>query len=1037
MTVFQIIPTLTFLLALTLDCNAVGANLTSELIWNARPDWVHNPADFHKVSSSPEVTRFEVKQPGRGMKWTAEISQPLDLAKTPWLLIRYRAIGADHPLGYFVYIHGTKGEEQFIAEPSDFISDGRWHTLVKQANPVMADMLAVQLQAARPNGTIEISRLEFHENAPKLTFAELLATDKQKAGKNFKPVDLRSIFNSSHKVLMEELNISEWSKENEIIVSGIPFRIYSGPKSLAMTYADKPTELHIPLNEVRASEIFLLIATASKNKDAVSLSPEPHLFSAKIVYSRAMADETIPARIPEGFGLAQGFGVYAITTSREHPIKELIIRENIPSVSLYLISATIGFDSNIAAHARPLKVGGAKAHIYSEAKRNYNWNAYVSPISERIEIFNGETRVVVRYRPGVSIEIRGEEGPPSISAKGSFWRVRMGDQILESTDFEGSVVESRGVFSTLELTDRKGLGINGLLSITPQSGDRIHFQLDLWTKEKSKIQVDFPTISEIKSLRGANLSYCFPRRGAVINDIPIELREPYSGLMPLQFMDVYGPDGGMYLITMDTLATYRYFHLRKDAKGISMSVEYLEQEVLPWARFTSPATTIGFHKGDWHSAFNAYKEWIGTWYKPDAPRKDWFRKVFNFRQQFLRFYIPGGEKYYNKEKKKYTFAEGIAEDSKAFGGVDYLHLFDWGASEKWGRCGDYDPWDEIGGVEAFRDAITKTQASGIPVGLYIEGYLVDPQSRIAQAHGKEWQIIGKDGKPLPFFAPALNMCSAVKEWQDYLASVYSTIKEKTHALGYYCDEMGFADPGHFCYAENHGHSVPEPPLRGQRDLLKKIRQALGPDVALYTEETPADVNTQHQDGSFTYAISSVSDAWSPSHINLTRFALLDFKTFEIIVCDKPLGDRLTAVRQIFFNGEGIWLEGPADKWFAPQVLAFIRKMHKVMRKYEDCFTSLSPVPLVPTGQKLVFANKFPAKERTLWTLFNANYSTVRGELLAVEHTPGAKYYDVWNGRELKPRIVGEIAYLTLEIGPRDVGCVVKELKVDRSTKAKN
>ncbi len=49
---------------------------------------------------------------------------------------------------------------------------------------------------------------------------------------------------------------------------------------------------------------------------------------------------------------------------------------------------------------------------------------------------------------------------------------------------------------------------------------------------------------------------------------------------------------------------------------------------------------------------------------------------------------------------------------------------------------------------AFHRAVEQTQDAGIPVGLYLEGYLIDPPSRIAQAHGKEWEIIGADGKPL-------------------------------------------------------------------------------------------------------------------------------------------------------------------------------------------------------------------------------------------------------------------------------------------------
>ncbi|MCX6376092.1 MAG: DUF6259 domain-containing protein, partial [Armatimonadetes bacterium] len=561
---------------------------------------------------------------------------------------------------------------------------------------------------------------------------------------------------------------------------------------------------------------------------------------------------------------------------------------------------------------------------------------------------------------------------PGITSAGSLWRLRIGDQALQSDDFEGTIVESRGPVITIEIGDRRGLGISGVLTFSLLDQSRLVIDLELSSREKRRVQINFPTIPGIKHSDGKEVSYCFPRRGSVINNIPIELREPYSGLMPLQFMDAYGPSGGVYLLTRDIYTVYRYFLLSKNASGVSLGVEYPEQEIGPSIRSRVVPTVLGFHEGDWHAALDLYKTWVRSWYKPDAPRKDWFRRVFNFRQQFLRFYIPGGERYYDTTTKKYTFAEGIADDA------------------------------------------------------YIEGYLIDPQSRIAQAHGKEWEILDAQGKPLPFFAPSMNMCSAVTGWQDYLASVYARVRKETGATGYYCDEMGFADPSHFCYAPNHGHPVPQPPTAGQRELIRKIRRALGPEAALYTEETPCDVSTQHQDGSFTYAISSVRDEWSPSHVNLTRFALPSFKTFEIITCDHPLGNQIVPVRQIFFNGEGIWLEGPSDKWFAPEVLDFIRKMHGLMRKYEDCFTSLYPTPLVPTGEKMVFANQFPGKKRILWTLFNANDSAVRGELLAANHSPGARYFDAWNGRALKPRISNGIAYLTLSLAPRDIGCVVKE-----------
>ena len=881
--------------------------------------------------------------------------------------------------------------------------------------------MAIQLQASGAGAEIELARLEFLAEKPKLAVEDLLAVGRLESGK-FCPVSIASICNDSHESVLNELNLREWFRERKVTVSGVPFHFETGASDVAATDADKSSEIQVPLPDVEASEIFLLIAATSKSGKPHVVS-EPHQFSVQVSYAQGQPVVCVPASVAGKHGLSPGLGAYAIAVSPGR-LKELVIRDNIADVKVNLTAVTLGIGTNLVPNARPPKAAGAKPYAPVKPDGLRNWSTSASANGDGIELSDGRTLIKLRLKPEISMEIHSLGPGPRISSKGSLWKVRIGDRELQSTDFVGKLGDSPGHYALIEFSDREGLGIRGRLRLSPWQPGCVELGLEL-ESPKSRVQVVFPTLPNMKHLDGADLSYCFPCRGAVVNNMPINLRVPRSGIMPLQFMDVYGPDGGVYMLTRDLVGSYHYSLLRKSSDGVSLGIEYMEQEVAPSSRFTSVATVIGFHDGDWHTAFDAYKEWVKSWYKPDAPRKEWFRRVFNFRQQFLHMFFTDG-RYFNKETRTLTFAEGIAEDAKAFGGVDYLHLFDWGLKEKGGGLGDYDAWDEIGGKDAFRQAIQQTQSAGIPVGLYMEGYLVDPKSRIGQTHGKEWEILDAQGKPLTSFAPAMNMCSAVTAWQDYLSSLYGDVRNQTGAMGYYCDEMGFAGEEHTCYTASHGHAVPKPPLRGQIELLRKIRKAIGPDVVLYTEETPCDVGTQHQDGSFTYNITFTSDAASPSHINLTRFALPDFKTFEIILCDQPLRNRLTSVRQIFFNGEGIWLEGPSD-WFAPEVLEFIRKMHAVMTEYADCFTSLSPVPLVPTGCRMVFANQFPGEKRILWTLFNANYSTVRGELLAVHHTPGAKYRDAWNGRALKPRISKGVAYLDLTLGPRDVGCIVREL----------
>jgi len=382
---------------------------------------------------------------------------------------------------------------------------------------------------------------------------------------------------------------------------------------------------------------------------------------------------------------------------------------------------------------------------------------------------------------------------------------------------------------------------------------------------------------------------------------------------------------------------------------------------------------------------------------------------------------------FDAETKTFRLLEVVEEDKKAFGGVDYLHLFDWGWSPERGRCGDYAPWDYLGGADNFRRAVEGVKAAGVPVGLYIEGYLVSPESSIFE-RAKAWQVIKANGEPLENFAPEINMCPWVEEWQDYLSAVYGRVRRETGAVGFYIDEYGFAHDGHTCYATTHGHPSPVHATGGQLQMTQKVRAALGPDAAIYTEETPCDITMQHQDGSFTYAITTTQDELCPSHVNITRFAVPDFKTIEILFCDQPLRDDIEDLGHILFNGEAIWLEGIAEAWFDERSLDFIRRMHAIMSAEADCFTSLSPEPLVPTLWENLYANRFPRADgrRCLWTISWKGPRTLRGDLLAVPHVAGARYRELWDGRALKVRRAGGMDVISGTIHPHEVLVLLQE-----------
>jgi hypothetical protein len=513
------------------------------------------------------------------------------------------------------------------------------------------------------------------------------------------------------------------------------------------------------------------------------------------------------------------------------------------------------------------------------------------------------------------------------------------------------------------------------------------------------------------------------------------IRARHSGWgSPVQFVATFNPKSGdgLYLRTEDTKGDCRDYVVEKGADGMRIGVEYPVRTVAPGETAEFAPAVIGVCGGDWRPAFHAYRDWLETWYRPAAPRKQWFREVFNFRQRFLYAWGP----LFDHAAGKLNVPSAREEGERNFGGVDYVHLFDWGSVPQhgrvYGRVGDYSPFDLMPWKkEDLRRQIAELQKVGVPVGLYIEGYLLQEKGKLGSGRGKAWQIKGAKGEPLYWpDSSEMFVCSAVKDWQEVQAQTYANMVRELDVSGMYLDQFGFA-AGKDCHDPDHGHPVPGYCVLGERDCTKRVREAMDaamntakPGVALYTEETPPDVTSQYQDGSFTYVMrhSLLQNARVP--LNLFRFAVPSFKSFQILICDKPTGTWATGVKWTFFNGDGIWLEGVADDWFAPQTREAIRKCHALLREHRDAFTSDNPDPLVPTEQPGVYANLFRATGKQVYTLYNSRPQTVRGNLLRVSRRPGARYLDAWNGKPLTPVADGGNDLLRLELGPMDVGCVV-------------
>ena len=471
--------------------------------------------------------------------------------------------------------------------------------------------------------------------------------------------------------------------------------------------------------------------------------------------------------------------------------------------------------------------------------------------------------------------------------------------------------------------------------------------------------------------------------------------------------------------------------MEKNGGRFTLGVEYPERKLGPGERLETAPAVLSATDGDWHRGLEAYRGWLRQWYRPRSPRKAWFREIFNFRQRFLWSWDPLAE----VTDGSLPLGCAVEEARREFGGIDYLHLFDWGYvggyGRIYGRTGDYSPYDEFrGGREALRKAVAEIQAQGVPVGLYIEGYLLQERGRLGQEFGKRWQLIGRGGDGLYWpNSTEMFVCPHVAQWREVQASTYAAKVEELDVDGMYIDQFGFANAGKDCWSADHGHKRPSYAVESELGCTRIIRdriEGVKKNVAVYTEETPVDVTSQYQDGSFTYAMFSSQRTQTRVPLNVARFAIPSFKTIEILYCDKPTGSWATGVRWVFFNGEAIWLEGKADEWFEPETRREIRRCYRILRKHRDAFTSPEPVPLVPTEMGGVYANMFPAGSKTVYTMYNSRHRTVRGELLRMPQGDAATYYDEWHQRPAAVRRDGPSNLIELEIGPHGAGCLVVE-----------
>ncbi len=986
--------------------------------WTAQPSWLDNPGTDQQVERLKETTVFRIKGPGRGMKWSWNLQAPVEMAGRRYVAMRYRATGA-RPVGdYAVCGLGKTPEGQSayraLVSATELICDGRWHTLTLSTRQVASELpevtdLALQVQAAASSATLEISDLRLTSQRSPERLDDLVVWSPKVRGEGFYAASVASQANGNSASWCRHLRIDRWFSESTATIEGIPFQLIPGETDLAATPVRRKSEARFSIGE-RASEVYLLLLSAMTGMEEPTYGSgrlrairDVDRFRLRVEYADGTIDECLPMNVAtRQFGVASGVQVVVAAADRSKPLAAVVVCDRSRQVGFAVAAMTVRTaEDRLVPEAldesSPLRVVRSEQQ---QVSMDAGLKTDRLPVLERLVHSSSGWSCLREPCPLVKLRVDGKE-----SGLGDGFRVTANvDRV------------SRAAYSV-----------------------RIHVQNT--SDEERTIDLTAPVVGPYRlSDRAEDSWYLLPRRGAAFDNRPCSYRERYCGLFPVQFIDTFAPASGrgFTLRTEDMDCVRKHYLLEKSNGEFTVGVEYPGVKLAPGEAFETPPTVLSATDGDWRRGLLAYRKWLATWHKPLSPRKPWFREVFNFRQRFLWGHDP----LYDAKAGKLDLRRAVDEARREFGGIDYLHLFDWGScpgiGRIYGRTGDHSPYDYLaGGQEGLRQEIASVQAMGVPVGLYIEGYLLQQQGKLGQRFGPQWQLVGSNGQGMWWpDSSEMFVCSGVEAWREVQASTYATKVRELDVDGMYLDQFGFAGSYKDCWAADHGHPTPSYVVCTERDTTRVVRRRIDrakPNVALFTEESPVDVTSQYQDGSFTYAMFSTQRSQTRVPLNLFRFAVPDLKTIEILYCDKPTGSWATGVRWVFFNGEAIWLEGAATEWFEPETRAEIRRCYRILRDHRNAFTTMNPVPLVPSEQGGVYINAFPAENETVYTFYNARHRTVRSPVLSLPHRKDAVYHDAWNDRPADFRVVDGHDLVHLEIGPHGAGCLVVQLSEIQKT----
>lgn len=838
----------------------------------------------------------------------------------------------------------------------------------------------------------------------------------------------------------------KWRDSIHLIRYGIPFDLPEEPEDILYTEIEARESVSISISP-KTTEIFLLISADFPDKVPLfdpgekfmrrTVLDDPEQVSIEVVYSDGSSDFFIPANMRKpSYGIENGLGLYVIHPNKDKKPINLILHDKMRTGAFGIWAVTLNTRKPIIEEPeQPFKWYTPMAKTHSPAPMSVRFNLSKGIAWDNIESKVWGGKINFTNEPVFSISVQTENSQKAL--------------IFDSRDSSiADVKQENNNCQILFTLEKENISLTGSFSFMKNNPDEILFDLKLYNAGKVPVKADikFPILNGIKFRDWDDTWYFSPAYGGIINNVNYNIKSEYGEEHPLQFDGFFSirNGGGLMVSTRDTAFLPRVYHLGKTNSGCFYAIEYKNQILQPSGFWVSAPVVFTPVAGDWKNQFLKYCTWMKGSMKNEIANPAWLKKSFvmiscnaeenknlieTLNKAFDKFalcdvvQICSG---YNKHLELINSSSYSNEYGNAFISNGTLNRFiDALINEK----KDTDirlSKANIMPTNYFRkliileqelnlltNAVNRLKKSGIPFSVKLTENLVSPL--------KFNNIMSPEARNLSWL-----------EYLLFLRECYLNVNENISPDFLCINNPGsmsvFNDRG---YVEQAIHAV---------DFLKIMKSQTSGKTKLFANTLPVDAFTGYFNGGFecllpyynsTYGTSfqnfmnyyKFRDSVAPHYVNLFRFAFPEFKIFSI---PAPFSKEYwNTMKYAFFNGEAICLDESAVELMDETDVETLQRIYMIYQKFADAFSSTDVEPLVPTLVSGLFANRFSTSEYSLWTLYNASYKPLKGSLISVKHTQGAKYFDLFNGREIPFKITSNNAELSISIMPRSVTCIVQ------------